>query len=289
MSYSKLVKGEDDVGLFGPGSMTWRIHAHPAMLIGGLRSLLVQALDARTMAGVAQHSNYKADPWRRLRGTTDYVMTTTYGDTAAAKKSVAKVKAIHERITGVDDVTGLPYDANDPELLLWVHNAEVDSFLAAYRAFGPRTTEEDADRYVSEMACLAELFEIPSGTIPRSVAELNDYMEEKEIMLTDAARDTMRFILYPPVPWWGGKLPEIPGRKLLLIPGRAGWSIYSLATIAILPKRFRRAYKLPWVPLTPVLKASVFALSRTMRRLFPPPPAIQNAMERQRELEAGAA
>lgn len=241
------------------------------------------------MAGVAQHSNYKDDPWRRLMGTTDYVMTTTYGDTVAAKKSVAKVKAIHDRITGVDDVTGLPYSANDPQLLLWVHNAEVDSFLAAYRAFGPSISEDDADRYVAEMARLAELFGVPSDDIPRSVTALNEYIDDKEIMITEAAKDTMRFILYPPVPWWGGKLPDVPGGKLLLIPGRAGWSVYSLATLAILPRRLRRAYRLPWVPLTPMLKASVFALSRTMRRLFPPPPTVQNAMERQRELESGAA
>jgi uncharacterized protein (DUF2236 family) len=281
----RLVKGEGDPGLFGPGSMTWRIHGHPAMLIGGLRSLLVQALHPLAMAGVAQHSNYKENPWGRLMRTTDYVMTTTYGDTAAAEKAVERVKEIHERVKGVDEVTGLPYSANDPELLLWVHCAEIDSFLAAYRAYGPRMSGGDADLYVSEMASVAELFDIPSDAVPRTEAALFDYMNSMELTATPAAKDAMRFILLPPVPWPGGRLPKVPGRRLLLIPGRAGYSLYSLATIAILPKSVRRQYRLPWVPVTPVLKGSVFAMSRTMRLLFPPPPPIQAAIARQKELE----
>ena len=277
-----------DLGLFGPDSVTWKVHAHPAMLIGGLRSLLVQALNPLTMAGVAQHSNYKEDSWGRLMRTTDYVMTTTYGPTAEAEKSVKRVKAIHERVKGYDPVTGQNYEANDPELLLWVHCAEVDAFLAAYRAYGPRASDSEADRYVAEMARLAELFDIPADAIPRSFADLNDYMEAQDLLGTDDARDAMKFILFPPVPW-PGPLPDVPGAKLFLIPGRAAYSVYSLATIAILPTRVRRAYRLPWVPMTPVLQASVFALSRTMRYVFKPPPPVQKAIARQRELQEGSA
>ena len=279
----------DDLGLFGPGSMTWRVHAHPSMLIGGLRSLLVQALNPLTMAGVAQHSNYKEDSWGRLMRTTDYVMTTTYGSTAEAEKSVRRVKAIHERVKGYDDVTGAHYSANDPELLLWVHCAEVDAFIATYRAYGPRISDAESDRYVAEMARLAELFDIPADVIPRTLGDLTDYMESQEPLATEAARDAMKFILFPPVPWPGGRLPAVPGARLFLIPGRAAYSVFSLATIAILPREVRRAYRLPWVPLTPVLKASVFTTSQTMRLLFRPPPPVQKAIERQRALEEGSA
>jgi uncharacterized protein (DUF2236 family) len=289
MTRDNMVKGAGDEGLFGPDSMTWRVHAHPAMLIGGLRSLLVQALNPLTMAGVAQHSSYKDDSWGRLMRTTDYVMTTTYGDTAAAERAVKIVRRIHDRVKGVDPVTGKTYEANDPELLLWVHCAEVDAFIGAYRAYGPRISDADADRYVSEMARLAELFDIPSESIPRSLAELHDYMESQELMSSAYARDAMKFILFPPVPWPGGKLPQVPGSKLLLIPGRAGWSLYSLATVAILPKRVRKMYGLPWVPLTPILQAGVFALTRTMRLVFSPPPPVIRALERQRQLQTRSA
>ena len=256
------------------------------MLIGGLRSLIVQALNPLSMAGVAQHSNYKDDSWGRLMRTTDYVMTTTYGDTAAAERQVRIVKTIHERVKGTDDFTGLPYSANDPALLLWVHCSQIDAFVAAYRAYGPSISDDEASRYIDEMARLGEMFGIRAEDIPRDLHQLDEYMAAQELISTPAARDAMKFILFPPVPWPGGKLPEIPARKLLLIPGRTAYSIYSLATIATLSREVRRAYRLPWVPLTPMLKASVFALTRTMRRVFPPPPTIQNAMERQRELEA---
>lgn len=151
MVASDLVKGAGDAGLFGPGSITWRIHAHPAMLIGGLRSLIVQALNPLSMAGVAQHSNYKDDSWGRLMRTTDYVMTTTYGDTAAAERQVKIVKTIHERVKGVDGFTGLPYSANDPKLLLWVHCSQIDAFIAAYRAYGPRISDDETPINVAKI------------------------------------------------------------------------------------------------------------------------------------------
>src|ERR687896_1032504 len=114
-----LVQGTGDEGLYGPKSVTWRIHSDPCMLIGGMRALLMQALHPLTIAAVAQHSSYREDPWQRLLGTTHFIMATTFGDTEAAHAAIEKVKAIHEHVTGVDDFTGLPYRADDPELLLW--------------------------------------------------------------------------------------------------------------------------------------------------------------------------
>src|SRR5256885_8630678 len=111
-----------DPGLFGPDSVTWRVHAAPSMLIGGLRALLVQALHPLAMAGVHQHSDYRDNPWGRLRRTSEYVLITTYGDTETAARAGAVVRAVHRRISGVDPVTGRAYRADDPELLAWIHN-----------------------------------------------------------------------------------------------------------------------------------------------------------------------
>ena len=97
-----------DVGIFGPDSVAWRIHADPAMLIGGLRALLVQALEPRAMAAVDQHGKFREDPWGRLERTTNFVLTTTYGDTAAAEAAAARVRKVHEHIHGTDAVTGQP-------------------------------------------------------------------------------------------------------------------------------------------------------------------------------------
>ena len=249
------------------------------MLIGGLRTLLVQALNPLAMAGVDQHSNYKQDSWSRLMATSTFIVDTTYGDTPTAMAAIEKVRKIHDFVKGYDPITGKNYSANDPALLLWVHATEVHSFLKAYNAYGPGLSEEDADRYVDEMAPIAILLGANESEVPRNTTELTDYLRGEELVVTPAAKDAMRFILYPPVPWPEGKTPQVPGGRLALIPGRAGWSLFALATIAILPARVRKAYRLPWVPLTPPLKASVFALTRAMTLLFPPPPSLKRAME----------
>src|SRR5918992_5516688 len=284
-----LVQGSGDEGLFGLRSVTWRIHSDPCMLIGGMRALLMQALNPLAIAAVAQHSNYREDPWKRLLGTTHYIMATTFGDTAAAHAAVDKVRTIHAHVKGVDDYTGLSYSADDPELLLWVHACEVDSFLTGYRRYGRPLSPEDRDRYVTEMAVVAELFDIPPLTIPRSVRDLEDYFESREFVASPDAREAMRFILYVPVPLPGGRIPEVPGGRLLLIPGRAVYSTYAAATIAILPKRVRRAYGLPWIPLNPALQATVYGLVRTVRRVTPPPQVIRDALARRDELLRRAA
>ena len=103
-----------DVGLFGPDSVAWRLHADPSMLVGAMRALLVQALEPRAMAGVVQHSDYKADPWGRLNRTVRFVLDTTYGDTPRAEAACAAVRRIHDHVHGVDPVTGRAYSAHDP-------------------------------------------------------------------------------------------------------------------------------------------------------------------------------
>src|SRR3954447_1507496 len=104
-----------DAGIFGPDSVAWRIHADPVMLVGGMRALLVQALEPRAMAAVDQFGRFREDPWGRLERTTNFVVATTFGTTATAHAAAARVRAVHERIRGVDPHTGLPFAANDPD------------------------------------------------------------------------------------------------------------------------------------------------------------------------------
>ncbi|HEX5586086.1 MAG TPA: oxygenase MpaB family protein, partial [Acidimicrobiia bacterium] len=151
-----------DSGVFGPDSVAWRLHADPVMLVGGLRALLVQALEPRAMAAVDQHSLFREDPWGRLARTTSFVMHTTYGDTAAAEAAAARVRAVHTRVHGIDPVTGRSYRGNEPELLLWIHAVEVDSFLLAYRTYAGHLSRADGDRYVAEMGRVAEMVELPA-------------------------------------------------------------------------------------------------------------------------------
>jgi uncharacterized protein (DUF2236 family) len=194
-----------DDGLFGPGSVTWRLHGDLGSPVAGLRSLLLQALHPLAMAGVDQHSHWRDDPGGRLASTAAYVQTTTYGDRAAAREAATRVRKIHEWVTGTDPVTGKPYSANDPALLIWVHAAEVDSYLVAAELYGTPPTPAEADQYVKEMTAVADLIGVPAasftdGGTPASVAELRAYFDavRPDLVLSPAAADTAVYLLAAP-------------------------------------------------------------------------------------------
>jgi uncharacterized protein (DUF2236 family) len=163
---------DPDEAYFALDGVARTIHGDlPPMLVGGLGSLFIQMLHPHTMAGVAQHSRYREDPLGRLLQTANFIGFTTYGTKAQAYASIERVLAVHQVVRGVAD-DGAPYFANDPHLLAWVHAAETSMFLAAYRRFGAvRLSDDDADRYVREMAGLA--LDLGMVNPPTSVAELD--------------------------------------------------------------------------------------------------------------------
>ncbi len=193
------VHPQDD-GFFGPGSVTWRVTADLSAPVAGLRSLLMQALHPLAMAGVDQHSNWRQDPVGRLAATSAYEATVTFGDRASASRVAQQVRKIHTHVRGVDTVTGQPYAAGDPALLLWVHAALVDSALAASSLFGTPLADTDADAYVGEMSVAAELLGVPREIIPASVAGLQRYIADvrPELRRTPAAAESMSYLLDPP-------------------------------------------------------------------------------------------
>lgn len=129
---------DSDLGLFGPGSVTWRIHADPILLVAGLRALYLQALHPRAMAGISQNSSYKSDPWGRLIRTANDVATVVYGTTAEAEAAGRRLAALHARMKARDPFTGEEFRADDPELLRWVgHGGRV---IPDHRPPGRRRT-----------------------------------------------------------------------------------------------------------------------------------------------------
>jgi uncharacterized protein (DUF2236 family) len=188
-----------DGGLFGPQSVVWRVHRDRSFPLAALRSLMVQALHPLAMAGVAEHSNWKEDPFGRLAATSGYILTVTYGDSAAAYKAAERVRAIHGHVNGTDPVTGLAYRAGDPSLLLWIHAAMVDSIVHVVQRYGRGLDSAAADRYVWEMVRFAELVGVPAKDVPSSVASLEEYIESVELrQATPAACDAIGVILDPP-------------------------------------------------------------------------------------------
>jgi uncharacterized protein (DUF2236 family) len=152
------------------------------------------------MAGVDQHSQWRADPGTRFASTSAYVLTTTYGDRAAARAAADRVRKVHQWVRGTDPVTGQPYAAGDPDLLLWVHAAQVDSGLAAAARYGLPLTPADEDQYVAEMTAAAELVGMPPGLAPASVAELDAYFTavRPELATSKSTEDTATYLLAVP-------------------------------------------------------------------------------------------
>lgn len=201
---------------FGPGDAIWTVHDDAAMFASGVTALLLQSLHPLAMAGVAGHSGYKADPWGRLQRTSDYIGMTTFGIVPDAEALIAKVRAVHERVRGKDH-RGRPYRASDPRLLLWIHVAEIDSFLEGYRTFSGTLSPEKADEYVAQAGFPAAKLGVPDP--PRTVAELKDVIEgfRPELETSPAAIDTAEFLLRtPPLPAWSK-----PGYDLLTAGGLA--------------------------------------------------------------------
>ena len=188
-----------DDGLFGPGSIVWRVNRDRCFPLAGIRSLMVQALHPLAMAGVAQHSTWRQDPFGRLAATSSYLLTTTYGDTASAQAAAAWVRKVHTRVRGTDPETGLPYSAEDPALLLWVHAGMVDSIVEVVRRYGRPVEPSELDRYVAEMVRFAELVGVPREDVPATVESLREYIESVDLrQATPAAREAIAVVLDPP-------------------------------------------------------------------------------------------
>jgi len=254
-----------DDGFFGPGSVTWRLHADLSAPVSGLRSLLLQALHPLAMAGVDQHSQWRDDPAARFASTAAYVLTTTYGDRAAARAVADRVKKIHEYVHGTDPVTGRPYAAGDPDLLIWVHAAQVDSGLAAARLYGGSFSDADRDRYVAEMTAAAELVGVPPGRAPGSVAELDAYFTavRPELMRTPAAADTAVY------------LTEMPAIE----PDLADiWQVVAAASVSSLPDWARALYG--WADAVPPDRTEVRQVLGVLDAIYLGEPGVLEARQR---------
>ena len=256
-----------DDGFFGPASVAWRVSTDLASPVAGLRSLLMQALHPLAMAGVDQHSGWRRDPAGRLAATSAYLATVTFGERAVARQAAARVRRIHDHVRGVDAVTGRPYAAGDPALLLWVHAALVQSSLAAVWAFGTPLSAEDSDHYVEEMMVAAELVGVPSPLVPASVAELERYVASVRpgLSCTPAAAESMAYLLDPP--GLDEEVAEI-------------WQDVRDAAIAVLPRWARQLYGYDAPPSSPGHRAEIRQSLGVLDAMFLGQPGVLEARQR---------
>ncbi len=186
-----------DDGLFGPQSVVWRVHGDVSVFVGAIRALLIQALHPEVVAGVVEHSGFRDDALHRLQNTSRWVTRVIFASTPDAHRAIDGLAALHERVVGVSH-RGRPYRASEPALLAWVHNAFVDSFLAAYRRFGPGLTNQEADRYVLEMTRLGRL--LGCDELPASAPALRAWLcEHPDVADSPGLRESIEFLGHPPL------------------------------------------------------------------------------------------
>ncbi len=193
-----------DPGLFGPESVSWQVHGDPAMWLAGICSLYWQALHPRAVAAVAQNSRFREDPLGRLMRTGDYVATTTYGSRAEADRAAAKVRHVHETLSAVDPRTGEGIRLDDPELLLWVHCAEVSAFAYVVRRAGFPLTDRHLDRYFDEQRRSAAQVGLDPQRVPGSRREMAAYFVRvrPQLARTPESEQVYRFLHRPMPQWW---------------------------------------------------------------------------------------
>lgn len=242
----------DEPGWFDDDAPIRRVHSDASMFVGGLRALLFQSLHPRAMAGVAQHSDYRNDPWGRLQRTADFLAATTFGPASQAQRAVDIVHRVHEHVVGTTS-DGQPYAANDPHLLRWVHIAELDSFLSAHDRFGEQPlVGTERDRYVAESAVVARALGViePPTTERQLRRQLDEY--RPELRGSREARDAARYLLVrPPLP----------------IAGRAPYGLIAAASVSLMPVWTRWPLRLPWLPVSEatVGRAIGDAVTKTLR------------------------
>ncbi len=189
-----------DPGLFGPRSVTWQVHADPMMWIAGVRALYLQALHPRAVRGVLQNSDFRDDPWGRLLRTADFIGTITYGTTREAERAGARVRGLHRRLRAADPDGG-SFAIDEPDLLLWVHCAEIDSYLSTARRSGFPISDAQADAYVEEQRVAARLVGLDPALVPGDTAELAAYFRRAlpSLAATPEAYQVFAFLAAPPV------------------------------------------------------------------------------------------
>jgi uncharacterized protein (DUF2236 family) len=259
-----------DHGLFGPDSITWRINRENVLVLGGGRALVLQVAHPLVGAGVAQHSNFREDPWGRLFRTLDRTTSIVFGSREEAEAASQAVWNVHGRVKGTTDAAagpfaeGTPYAARTPELLMWVHATLVDTSLLVYDRYVARLGRAEREAYYEEQKVLGEAFGVPLDHQPATLSDFEEYFREAvehELAVTPVVRDVLDSI-------------ENPALPLGSLTRRLGWPLLEpvrMATAAMLPERLRRELGIEPGPLGDRMLGAHTLLLRAALPLLPGP------------------
>jgi uncharacterized protein (DUF2236 family) len=249
-----------DDGLFGPGSMTWRVHVEPVMWVAGFRALLLQSLEPRVMRGTYQNSALfdPAKAWSRFQRTVEFVSTRTFGSTAEVEAAGERVRRLHASLRGHDPDTGETFRLDEHENLLWVHCTEVESYAHVALRAGI-VDSYGVERYLAESIRAARVVGLVDA--PTSRVQMAEYYTRRrpDLRLTDEARSATMNLFAPK-----GRAPQA---VKVAVP-----AVATLA-LATLPRWARRLYGLPGLPTTDLATTLTLRALRTATDVLPDVPA----------------
>ena len=253
---TRAAHGTRDAGFFGPGSLGWRIDREVMVLAGATAAFLLQLADPAVAAGVAQHSNFREDPYGRLRRTLVSTFSVAFGTTRRAEAAIGHLNAIHRSVSGTVAESGDPYQALDPVLLLWVHATLIDTALRIYDRYVEPLSVEEMDAYLRESRPVATRLGVPDELFPYTVVGLRRWMAERvasgAVHVTPTARALSESVLYPS-----------------RFPPRFVWTAVHLVSFSVLPPQILRAYGIRWGARRTRAMRRVAAVTRILLPLVP--------------------
>ena len=260
-----------DPGLYGPDSQAWRLDREAMLLLGaGPRALLLQIAHPAVAAGVADHSDFRSDPWRRLAATLRSYLTIVYGSTAAARAEIRRLNELHRRITGPG------YSGRDPGLSLWVHATLVDSTIAVFDAWLEPLSSGNRAAFYTETRPIGRALGIPASLLPEDVDAFDRYVADMlgpmgPVRVSPVARELAAVVLRPPLAPLAGLLP-FPPRAAAAVLARTPAAAYAWTlwpAVGLLPTSVRDDYGLRWGMRQRIVSAWLVAGWRASRPFLP--------------------
>jgi uncharacterized protein (DUF2236 family) len=233
---TEVVTDEALHGLFGPHTVTWRLHADPLLGLAALRALVLRCLHPAGVAGLLATSRDGDEPWERLARNLRYVGVTTFGDTVEAFMAAARLRSVYAQVEGI--AAGGHFRGDDPEVLLWQHCCQVSSFLEVVRRGGLELTPAEQNQYVAEQVRVGALLGLEPEEVPTDRNSLERYLRgaRRKLTPTPGARRFVAAVVAPP-------LPDV---MAMLNPSRPAWAPVAGLAFAALPSWARRLYDLPF-------------------------------------------
>ncbi|MEE2729806.1 MAG: oxygenase MpaB family protein [Pseudomonadota bacterium] len=246
------------VGLYGPGSMSWRVNRHTSIMMGAGCANLLQLAHPWVAQAIDQHSQTQTDPLGRLRRTFLNVHTMVFGSLDQVLDSAIKVHNIHAKITGQvsesagQSKKGSAYFANQIGAMLWVHATLWITGLRVYELFHQPFTAAEKEQYYRESKLFAFLFGIPESAMPETWVDFLQYYEgvvnSDELAVGEVGQQLVEYIF---------------SMKAYLKPFLDRHKVH---TAVLLPERLRRDFGFPTV--TPALQKQFDFDVKLARSLF---------------------